>query len=217
MSLSLPTSTRRRELLLALVCAACLAAGSASAATLGAFQIDASGEQSLNLQTGETELPQGGTATDSKNGLILTGRAISYLAGKHLKATGATIRLAGGTLNADTAEYDVPSGMLVATGHLSYSGQGIQKLSADQVSLYIASGAVVASGHVRAASPQLSADRIVVLRGGGQVLLSGNYTLNMGGSRYLNPRPDARLLLSGRSATARPTATALQPFQPYLK
>ena len=217
MNLSPSTSTWPRAVFLALACAVCLSVDPASAATLGAFQINASGEQSLNLQTGETELPQGGTATDSKNGLTLTGKAISYLAGRHLKASGATIRLAGGTLNADSAEYDVQSGMLVATGHLSYSGQGIQKLSADQVSLYIASGAVVASGHVRAASPQLSADRIVVLRGGGQVLLSGNYTLNTGGSRYLNPRPDARLLLSGRSATARPTATALQPFQPYLK
>jgi lipopolysaccharide assembly outer membrane protein LptD (OstA) len=217
MTISPSTSTRPRALVLALAWAACLSVGPVRAATLGAFQINAGGEQSLNLQTGETELPQGGTATDSRSGLTLTGKTISYLAGKHLKASGAMIKLSGGTLNADSAEYDVQSGMLVATGHLSYSGQGIQKLSADQVSLYIASGAVVASGHVRAASPQLSADRIVVLRGGGQVLLSGNYTLNTGGSRYLNPRPDARLLLSGRSATARPTAAALQLFQPYLK
>jgi hypothetical protein len=194
----------------------------AGAVSLGAFQIAAKGEQALNLQTGLTELPQGGTATDSKNGLTLTGKTLNYLPGKSLGATGVQIRTAdGGTLIADTAQYDVASGVLKASGHLKYDSSAIRGLSADSVSLYTTSGAVLASGRVRASSPALSANRIVALDGGKQVLLSGNYQLTVGGSRYANAGPAANLLLGtssgGINATARPPASALRPFLPFLK
>jgi hypothetical protein len=220
MTSNLNSTLRLRSRALALlICGLLTGAGAVS---LGAFQIAARGEQNLNLQTGLTELPQGGTATDSKNGLTLTGRTLSYLPGTSLQATGVQIRTAdGGTLSADTARYDVSSGVLKASGHLKYDSSAIQGLVADSVSLYTTSGAVLASGRVRAISPALSASRVVALGGGKQVLLSGNYQLTVGGSRYANPGPAATLLLtnssSGTSATARPTPSALRPFLPFLK
>ncbi|MGY2893147.1 hypothetical protein [Deinococcus sp. UYEF24] len=191
------------------------------AATLGAFQISARGDQNLNLATGQTELPQGGTATDSKNGLTLTGKTLKYLPGQSLQATGATLRVAaGGVLNADTVNYDVKGGTLKASGHLNYTSARIRGLSAGTVVLYTVSGAVVASGNVRAASPALSASRVVVLNGGAQILLAGNYTLSTGSSRLTDASASARLLLSGtgrQSANPRPTSAALRAFAPYLK
>ncbi|WP_407539308.1 hypothetical protein Q0M94_14215 [Deinococcus radiomollis] len=193
----------------------------ASAASLGAFQISARGDQKLNLSTGQTELPQGGTATDSKSGLTLTGKTLKYLPGRSLQATGAAVRVAaGGTLTADTVNYDVKSGTLTASGHLTYTSAHIRGLSAGNVVLYTASEAVVASGNVRAASPALSASRVVVLNGGAQILLAGNYTLNTGSSRLADPSASARLLLNtkgGQGVTPRPTQAALRAFVPYLK
>lgn len=211
----------RRALLLTFAAALGTQLSPASAITLGAFQITASGEQKLNLQTGETELPQGGTATDSKNGLTLVGKTIRYLAGERLQATGATIKTAeGGTLVADTVVYDVKTGILKATGRLNYGSAVIKNLSADTMSLYTANGAVVASGNVKATAPALSASRVIALDGGKQVLLTGNYTLTYNGSRYANTGASGRLLLNGTSgkssATARPPATQLRPFLPYL-
>ncbi|WP_407570782.1 hypothetical protein [Deinococcus altitudinis] len=214
--------SRPRRLLLATL-ALTLPAGwtGTLAATLGAFQISARGNQNLNLSTGQTELPQGGTATDSKNGLTLSGKTLKYRPGQSLQATGATIRVAaGGVLNADTVNYDVKTGTLQASGHLNYTSARIRGLSAANVVLYTASGAVVASGNVRATSPTLSASRVVVLNGGGQILLAGNYTLSTGSSRLTDAGASARLLLSGtgrQSVTPRPTQAALRAFAPYLK
>lgn len=195
--------------------------GAAVAASLGAFQISARGDQRLNLSTGRTELPQGGTAIDSKNGLSLTGKTLTYLPGQSLQATGANLRLAaGGTLNADTVNYDVKAGTLTASGHLNYTGSRIRGLRAGTVVLYTGSGTVVASGDVRATAPALSASRVVVLKGGRQILLAGNYTLSTGRSRLADATSTARLLLSGtgrQSVNPRPTQAALRAFLPYLK
>lgn len=211
----------RRILLSAVIFAVSSGWNMAMAATLGAFQISARGDQKLNLSTGQTELPQGGTATDSKNGLTLTGKTLKYLPGQSLQATGASIRVvAGGTLAADTVNYDVKTGTLKASGHLTYSSARIRGLSAGNVVLYTMSGAVVASGNVRASAPALSASRVVVLNGGRQILLAGNYTLSTGSSRLADAGASARLLLSGtgrQSVTPRPTQAALRVFVPYLK
>jgi hypothetical protein len=218
-----PTSRSytRRILLTTLVLALPGSWSATLAASLGAFQISARGDQKLNLSTGRTELPQGGTATDSKNGLTLTGRTLNYLPGKSLQATGAVIRVSGGgILSADTVNYDVASGTLKASGHLTYSSARIRGLSAGTIVLYTVSGAVVASGNVRAASPAMSASRVVALNSGRQILLAGNYTLNTGGPRLADAGSSARLLLSGdgsQSVDARPSQAALRAFAPYLK
>ena len=214
-----PFTTASRLPLTVLLLGLSVSGGRAEAVTLGAFQIQASGEQRLNLETGQTELPQGGTATDSRAGLTLTGKTMSYLAGQQLQATGAAITTAGGgRLNADTVTYDVKSGVLKASGHLRYSNSLVRGLSAESISLYTASGVVVASGTVSAAAPDLRADRVVALAGGRQVLLAGHYRLSLGGTRYAGASPEARLLVDGSARpTATPSSASLQPFLPYLK
>lgn len=193
----------------------------AHAITLGGFQIQARGAQSLNLETGRTDLPQGGTATDAAHGLTLQGRTMSYEAGRSLRATGVTIRTAGGgNLRADTVTYDVPGGRLDASGHLAFQNSALKDLTARTVRLDTRSGAVVATGGVTARTPALKADRVVVLDGGKLVLLSGNYTLTSAGTRYAKAGSRAVLLLNGtngrQTATATPPAAVLARFAPYL-
>jgi hypothetical protein len=221
-SLLLPNLPAARALLTGLALALPAVFCQARAVAIGGFQISAAGEQTLNLQTGQTELPSGGTATDSEHGLTLKGKTLSYLAGKSLNVTGAVIKIqGGGTLSADAVAYDVPSGVLRASGHLKYSSAAIQGLQADSINLYTGSGVVVASGGVKAFTPSLSASKVIALNGGQQVLLSGPYNVDVKGSSYINSNAAARLLLSGTggkaSATTRPTATALKAFVPYMK
>ncbi|MFC4453193.1 hypothetical protein [Deinococcus sonorensis] len=189
----------------------------AQAATFGGFQITARGEQRMDLGTGRTELPQGGTAVDAASGLTLDAAQISYLSGQNLTASHVTLHTReGGTLSADTLSYDQRSGLIEASGHLTYSDREIRQLSAAQVRLDLKAGILTALGGVRAQTPTLSASRVVARQGGAQVLLSGPYLLSFKGGRYQNPRADGLLLISGSKAV-KPDAQALAPFRPYLK
>ena len=190
----------------------------ACAASFGAFQITPKGEQKINLETGLTELPGGGTATDARSGLTLKAGRMSFRSGETLSASGVTLTTRdGSTLRADSVRFDQRSGVLSASGHLNFRNAQISGLSADAVQIYSRTSAVVASGRVRAVKPALSAGRIVVLDGGKRVLLSGPYTLSSAGSSYANARPDSRLLLSADVTTGRPPAGLLKDFAPYGK
>ncbi|WP_425147346.1 hypothetical protein [Deinococcus sp.] len=204
----------RRPLIFALL----LSSFPALAASFGAFQITPRGDQKINLETGVTELPGGGTAVDSKTGLTLVARSMRFKSGQTLSAQGVTLRLKdGGALLADTVTFDQRSGVLKASGHLSFTNAQISGLSAAGVQIYTHESAVVASGGVTAKTPALSARSVVVLDAGKKLLLSGPYTLKGKSSSYANTRADSHLLLSGDVATNRPPASLLKPFAPYLK
>ncbi|WP_189087974.1 hypothetical protein [Deinococcus ruber] len=204
----------RRLLPLALL----LPLSSSLASTFGAFQITPKGNQKINLETGLTELPSGGTAVDSKNGLTLVARRMSFKSGETLSASGVTLTIKdGGALVADAVTFDQRTGMLKATGHLSFKNAQISGLSADSVQIYSLQSAVVASGNVKARTPALKASSIVVLGAGKQILVNGPYTLSSKNTSYANARQDSHLLLSGDVATARPPASLLKPFTPFLK
>lgn len=209
----------KRGLFLAL----CLSAAfPASAVTFGGLNVTPRGAQNLNLETGATEMPQGGTVTDTKGGLTMTASALSLRPGDVLSAQGATIKLKqGGTLNASQVTYDAKAGIVRASGKLSYSDARLSSLSASAVTVYVRSGFVVASGGVRAARPALSGQTLVFDPSTMQAVLSGPYRVTSGLGRSAGPA-GGRLLLTFAGAaltgaTTKPGAADLDRFAPYLK
>lgn len=194
----------------------------AQAVTFGGLNITPRGAQNLNLETGATELPGGGSATDSRSGLTLSAARMSIVPGQSLTAQGATISTKqGGKLTADTVRYDLAAGTVTATGGVSYTDGRLKALQAGRVTLHVKTGFVVASGSVRASDPAMTGTTFVFDAATQQAVLAGPYSARQG---TLNARGDAgdRLLLvfSNRRvvrATAAPDADSLARFLPYLK
>ncbi|MDV6375974.1 hypothetical protein [Deinococcus arenicola] len=192
------------------------------AVTFGGLNVTPRGPQNLNLETGVTELPQGGTATDSKGGLNLVGAAMTLNPGKTLTARDATLTTKqGGTLRAAQIIYDLKSSTATATGGVTYNDARFKNLSAPRVLLNVRSGFVTGLGGVRADVPALSGAALVFDLSTMQAVMTGPYTARQG---PLNASADAsgRLLMvfGGNrvvSSSTSPDAATLGRFTPYLK
>ncbi|OLV18353.1 hypothetical protein [Deinococcus marmoris] len=191
------------------------------AVNFGGLNVTPRGPQNLNLETGVTELPQGGTATDSKGGLKLVAGAMTLNPGKILTAQNAVLTTKqGGTLRATQVIYDLKSSTVTATGSVTYNDARFKNLSAPRVILNVGSAFVTALGGVKADVPALSGAALVFDLNTMQAVLTGPYTAKQG---TLNASADAagRLLLvfGGnqvvRSSTS-PDAATLGRFTPYL-
>ncbi|WP_414656841.1 hypothetical protein ACINK0_12010 [Deinococcus sp. VB343] len=199
-----------------------LLGGSVGAVTFGGLNVRPLGAQNLNLQTGVTEMPQGGTVTDQKGGLTLTAARLQVKPDELLQAQGATIKTKfGGTLTAQQVRYDLKAGLVTATGNISYSDARVKNMTATSLTLYVKSGFVVARGNVKASSPALSAAGLVFDPNTMQAVLSGPYDLitRLGG---MKGQAGGRVLLTfaGNAltgASARPAPGDLARFSPYLK
>lgn len=201
---------------------AALSLGAASAVTFGGLTVTPRGPQNLNLETGLTDLPQGGRATDARGQLTLDAQRMQFKPGAYLLASGATLTTRqGGTLRAAQVRYDLAAGTVTATGDLTYSDGRLNTLRADTVTVHVKTGFVVASGGVTAANPKLSGGRLIFDPATMQAVLTGPYraqqgTLNASGAaggRLLMVFSANRVV---RSSTE-PDADSLARFQPYLK
>ncbi|GGI69864.1 hypothetical protein [Deinococcus wulumuqiensis] len=194
----------------------------AGAVTFGGLNVTPRGAQNLNLETGATEMPQGGTVTDPKGGLTMTAARLQLRPGEQLQAQGATVKTKfGGTLSASQINYDLKSGVVTASGNVNYSDARMKNVQAAQVTVHVRSGFVVARGGVRASSPALSGATLVFDPSTMQAVVSGPYNLS---TRLGQTRGQAgdRLLLTFAgnvltSVTGKPTANDLSRFSPYLK
>ena len=199
-----------------------LAFAPAQAANFGGLNVTPRGAQNLNLETGVTEMPTGGTATDTKSGLTLTGSRMQVKPGDTLSAQGATITLKrGGTLKASNVVYDLKNSTVTATGTVSYSDTRISNMRAAQVVLYVKSGFVVASGDVQASKPSLRGGRLVFDPNTMQAALTGPYTLSGNGKSFSGAAGQSMLLNFSASTLGsvkpQPSAVELSRFAPYLK
>ncbi len=199
-----------------------LAFGPAQAVSFGGLNVTPRGAQNLNLETGATDMPSGGTATDSKSGLTLTGAKMQLKPGESLTAQGASIRLRrGGTLNAANVVYDLKSDTVTATGNVTYSDTRVSNLMAQQVVLHVKSGFVVASGGVKASKPSLSAGRFVFDPNTMQAALGGPYSLSGNGKSFSGAAGQSMILNFSASMLSsvkpQPSAVELSRFTPYLK
>ncbi len=215
-------SRRSLPLRLGTVLAAMTLLLGAQAVTFGGLNVAPRGPQNLNLETGATELPQGGTVTDRQGGLKLTASRLQLLPGQTLTAQGATLTTQqGGTLRAPQVVYDLKAGTVTATGGVSYTDARLKNLRAPRLILNVKTAFVTASGGVRADTPQLSGGTLAFDLSTMQAVLTGPYTVRQG---TLNASADAagRLLMvfGGNRvvrSSAQPDATTLGRFTPYLK
>lgn len=201
---------------------AALTLGAGSAVTFGGLNVTPRGPQNLNLETGATDLPQGGTATDARTGLRLNAAQMQLVPGARLTAQGATVTTRqGGTLRAQNVLYDLKLGTVTASGGVTYSDARLKNLTANRMVLYVKTGFVTAQGNVSAAAPVLSAEALTFDARTAQVLLSGGARLTVPGRPALVGGSKPLLLtFSGNrllNAAAGPDAATLSRFAPYLK
>ncbi len=196
--------------------------GQAQALSFGGLTVTPRGSQNLNLETGATDLPTGGTATDTKSGMVLSGAKMQLKPGDSLVAQNATLKTKqGGVLKASNVVYDLKSGTVSASGDVSYTDARVRNLSAASIVLYVKTGFVVASGGVKASSPDLSGAALIFDPSTMRSVLTGPFTLN---TRYGHPKGAAgtRILLTFggsnlTSADTSPNPDDLARFTPYLK
>lgn len=198
---------------------AALTLGVGGAVTFGGLSVTPRGPQNLNLQTGATELPQGGTATDARTGLRLSAARMELQPGERLTARSATVTTRqGGTLRAANVNYDLGRGTVTASGSVTYTDARLRDLRADRLVLHVKTGFVSALGGVRAQTPPLGAAALAFDASTSQVVLAGPYRAAGG----LQAGPGGRLLLvfGGNRllrATPNPDAGTVARFAPYLK
>lgn len=194
----------------------------AQAVTFGGLNITPRGAQNLNLETGATELPQGGTATDAKGGLTLTAGSMQLKPGQTLSAQNATISVRqGGTLKAAQVTYDLKAGIVTASGGVTYNDVRMTGLSAPSMTLYVKPGFLSVTGGVKADKPRFTGSALAFDLNTMQAMLAGPYKINQ---LALNASAGAegRLLLvfSGNRLSrvnAKPDGATLGRFNPYLK
>lgn len=205
--------------LLPLLASLSLSAG--SAVTFGGLNVTPRGPQNLNLETGVTDLPQGGTVSDARSGLRLTAARLQLNPGGRLVAQGAILTTRqGGTLRAPNLTYDPGRSTVTASGGVTYGDARLKNLTAGQMVIHLKTGFVSALGDVRAQSPALSGAALAFDLRTAQAALSGPYRLNAGAGQAQGSAGDHLLLTFGGNRllrTARPDGANLARFTPYLK
>lgn len=201
---------------------AALLVGAAQAISFGGLTVTPRGPQTLNLETGATDLPQGGSATDSRGGLKLSAQSMQLRPGSSLLARGATITTRqGGTLKAAQVVYDLKAGTVTATGDVSYNDARLKNLSAPRLVLHVGSGFVTASGGVKASAPALSGAVLAFDLSTMQGVLTGPYVVRQGTLNASGGAGDRLLMVFGGNRVLRsstdPDADSLARFLPYLK
>lgn len=209
------------RLLLPLLAALTLGAG--GAVTFGGLNVTPRGPQNLNLETGATDLPQGGTATDAHAGIRLSAARMQLQPGERLSAQAATLTTRqGGTLRAPSVTYDLRQGTVTASGGVTYSDARLKNLTANRMVLYVKTGFVSALGGVEVQTPQLRAVSLVFDAQTAQALLTGPYRYRAGQNTAASTEARGALLLtfSGNRVlrvNTSPDAATLGRFAPYLK
>ena len=180
------------------------------------LEITPRGEQVLDLATGNTDLPQGGTVRDNKTGVTVVASFITIKPSDSLSAEGATLstRL-GGTLKAERLLYNQKTANITAKGKLTYSDNRIKNLVAQTLTVDTKTGAVTASGQVTASQPVLSAAKMVALPTKSVILLSGGASVQTFGKTVSGEQVLLNLVTGVAQTEA--SAGALAPFAPYLK
>ncbi|AWN23610.1 hypothetical protein DKM44_10525 [Deinococcus irradiatisoli] len=209
---------KRAHLLLTLALMGPLTALPASAQGTSAFglQITPRGAQKLNLATGVTELPQGGTVRDNKSGVKVVAGFISIKTGESLSATAAVLTtLQGGTLRAQNITYNEKAALVTASGNLSYSDNRVKNLTAQTIYVDTRSGAVTAVGGVSASTPPASAAQMVALPTKASILLRGGAKVTTLG-QAVSGETVLLNLVTGQAQTDA-SESALAPFKAYLR
>lgn len=93
------------------------------------LEVIATGEQTLDVLTGETILTEGGVIVDRKTGLELIAPYIRYVQGEFIDATDASASMAGGVFNAQQISIDVENLTAEAKGSVGFEREGLRLIA----------------------------------------------------------------------------------------
>ena len=186
----------------------------ALAARFAAFSVEPFGPQRLNLDTGVTTLPQGGVLVDNENGLRLRADYIEYKEGAFIRARVLELLSEKETFRAQTLEHDIPKGEARFTS-LVFANADFKDLRAERALALFNEDIVVLKGQVRAASPDLQADVLVVDLKARQALVLGSFLYREGRATLRGQGPSARLHLRFAGGKVQ-ASTKLPPEAPRL-
>lgn len=187
-------------------------------ARFAAFSVEANGDQQVDLATGVTTLPRGGTLTDNQNGLRLIAPYIQYKDGEFIRARQAQFSTGETRFIALELDYQF-KGETVRLKGLTVSSPDFSSISAQEGLALLGENRLVLSGNIRSQAPQLKAGKMVVDTQSRQALVIGAYTFQDGANRLSGNRPDSLLLLSFQGGktqvTTRVPPEVLARLRPY--
>jgi hypothetical protein len=187
-------------------------------ARFAGFSVEANGDQQVDLATGVTTLPRGGTLTDNRNGLRLVAPYIQYKDGEFIRARQAQFNTGDTRFNALELDYQL-KGETVRLKGLTVSSPDFSSISAQDGLALLGENRLVLSGDIRSQAPQLKAGKMVVDTQSRQALVIGAYTFQDGANRLSGTRADSLLLLSFQSGktqvTTRVAAEVLARLRPF--
>lgn len=166
----------------------------AAQAPFAALSINSAGPQVMDITTGITTLPQGGSVVDRDTGVSLAAAHISYLDGAFIEAIDVTVDGAFGSLWADSVRIEMADSLLTASGNLRLERDGLT-VTAAGLHYFAVSAIAVFEGGVTGSDPAFSAERVLLDVISGDVLLVGSYTFNSGLFTMTSPTEGGRLEL----------------------
>lgn len=138
------------------------------------LSVTAHGSQRLDLATGYTELPDGGTVVDRGSGVRLEAPWLRYLEGERLEARDALARGPFGHVSAPRLTLDLAGQELHAEGGVVIeTEQGA--IAAEAVRFEAGAGWLLAYGGVRSEVPALEAEAVWYEADGGRLLVLPPY------------------------------------------
>lgn len=176
----------------------------AVAARFAAFSVEPYGPQRVNLDTGVTTLPQGGVITDNENGLRLKGTYIEYKEGAFIRARGVELLSEQEAFRAEALEHDIPKQEARFTA-LLFSNPDFKGVRAERALALFGEDIVVLKGGVRAQSPDLEAEALVVDLKAREALALGRFTYREGRATLKGQGASARLFLRFTSGKVQAT------------
>jgi hypothetical protein len=163
---------------LALLLAGCCLVASAQA-PFAALSINSAGPQVIDITTGITTLPKGGSVVDRDTGVAFDAAHIRYLDGAFIEATNVTLEGAFGLLSADSVRIEMVDSLLTASGNLRLERDGLT-VTAAALRFYALSAIAVFDGGVTGTEPAFNAERVLLDVINGDVLLVGTYSFTSG-------------------------------------
>ncbi|MEX2501610.1 MAG: hypothetical protein WD336_04480, partial [Trueperaceae bacterium] len=136
------------------------------------------GDQSFDLLTGETTLPDGGTIQDTASGLTLHAAWIAFVEGETIDAREVTADTDTGRLTAATLHIDVPTLIATAEEGVTFTRDGLT-VRAERARLHLGPGLVRFEAPSRE-SPELSGAALLLDADSGDAVLLGPYRFQDG-------------------------------------
>ena len=166
----------------------------AAEAPFAALSVHSTGPQVIDITTGITTLPEGGSVIDRDTGVSFEAAHIRYLDGEFIEATGVTVDAAFGTLTAQSVRIEMTESLLTAEGDLRLERDGLV-VNAAGLYYYALSGIAVFEGGVSGSEPTFEAEKVLLDVNSGDVLLVGRYSYTSGLFTLNSPSEGGRLEL----------------------